>query len=314
MRHKTFIALLVAAFVLLMIPVLFAGSLSGIFSSVMAFPFEQIGALLRALSLSGSIGNGAAAALLAALCTAPVAFAFCKRRHKATAFEKAALCVFAAVLALVLVAMANPSRLVLVFPDSTAQMLPIAKGVMGCLAWSFAVLCLVLRLSGLFVAGGIKELSTYLCKVLYGLCFVFVGVIALSFGKDFMAAIVAKQRVMDGFMAVLRFVLSALPYVLDIAITLSLITMIKSFAAEDSESAAKCAQRLSKLSCVAIGLSAAATAAVNAVQVAFAKRLSNIAVSVDIPVVSIAFALLVLLLARLVVENGKLKADNDLFI
>ena len=32
-------------------------SLSGLFSTLIAFPFEQIGAGLRAMSLSGTVGN-----------------------------------------------------------------------------------------------------------------------------------------------------------------------------------------------------------------------------------------------------------------
>ena len=50
------------------------------------------------------------------------------------------------------------------------------------------------------------------------------------------------------------------------------------------------------------------------VAVLFSRFLSNISVNVEIPVVSLAFILLILILSRLIVENRKLQSDNDLFI
>jgi len=42
--------------------------------------------------------------------------------------------------------------------------------------------------------------------------------------------------------------------------------------------------------------------------------LSNINVTVDIPIISIAFTVMILLFSRLLIENKKLRDDNNLFI
>ena len=44
------------------------------------------------------------------------------------------------------------------------------------------------------------------------------------------------------------------------------------------------------------------------------KRLRSAALTVTLPLVPLAFCLAALILARLVQENRKLRADNDLFI
>lgn len=49
-------------------------------------------------------------------------------------------------------------------------------------------------------------------------------------------------------------------------------------------------------------------------QLMFSPSLSRIMTSLQIPVFSIAFTLFALLLTRIVVENRKLRDDNELFI
>ena len=44
------------------------------------------------------------------------------------------------------------------------------------------------------------------------------------------------------------------------------------------------------------------------------KPLGDRVVSMDIPVVSMAFVIMILLLTRLLIENKKLRDDNSLFI
>ena len=75
MKRKTFMILMGAVFAALMALELLVDGLPTVFSSVMAFPFEQVGAGLRALALSGNIGNGLALALCIALSFIPILFA-----------------------------------------------------------------------------------------------------------------------------------------------------------------------------------------------------------------------------------------------
>lgn len=314
MKRKSFLALMGAVFVALGALVLFARNMPAIFSSLLAFPFEQLGAGLRILSLSGRMGNGLALALCVSVSLLPTVFAFCLKSEKAYRGEKIALCCLSAVLFIVLLGMANPSRLLSEFPFVTEEFLPVVKGVMGCTVWSFVVLWLMLRLVRLFRGGDMTKLFGYLRVVLYALCLIFVSAITLSCGSTLLSDLSAKQQSMDGMLAVFRFVASALPYVLDIGITLSLLTLLDAFIAKNGDDTARYAESLSRRCCLALGITAAATAALNVIQLLLSRSLSDISVNVNIPVVSLAFILLVLLLSRLITENRRLQRDNDLFI
>ena len=77
MKRKTFFILLGIVFVLFAALALFVEGLPELFSSYVAFPFEQIGAGLRALSLTGSVGNGVALAICVGISLIPVILALC---------------------------------------------------------------------------------------------------------------------------------------------------------------------------------------------------------------------------------------------
>ncbi|MGN1192373.1 MAG: hypothetical protein ACI4S0_06835, partial [Dorea sp.] len=57
MRRRTYLGFLVVEGLVCIIFELLHMQFSNVFSSIVAFPFEQIGVLLRRLSLSGMIGN-----------------------------------------------------------------------------------------------------------------------------------------------------------------------------------------------------------------------------------------------------------------
>ena len=66
--------------------------------------------------------------------------------------------------------------------------------------------------------------------------------------------------------------------------------------------------------CTALVVTTASPAVVNAAQLLFLPRLSQADTAVEFPLISIVFTLILLLLSRLLVENKRLREDNDLFI
>ena len=92
MKRRSFIILMGAVFAALMALVLFVDGLPTVFSSVMAFPFEQVGAALRALALTGNIGNGFALALCIALSFLPILSVLRHRYEKDYLGENIVLC------------------------------------------------------------------------------------------------------------------------------------------------------------------------------------------------------------------------------
>lgn len=314
MKRKSLYILLGVELVALMALVLLTIELPSLFSSLLAFPFEQIGAGLRTLSLTGRLGNGLALAICGGVSILPLLLALRHRMEKNYARENAALYGLTVVLFLVFIAIANPTVLYAVFPNTTEEFLPVIKAVMGCTVWSVVVLWLVLRLLRLFNEGNTNKLLSYLRTLLYALCALFVGVIALSCGTILINGLADMQQSLDGVMAVVRFLAAALPYALDIVITLSALTLLDTLLSDDASGAVNCANNVSRRCCMALGVTTASEATLNVLQLVLAKWLSDVAVSLDIPFMSIAFVLAVLLFSRLIAENRQFKDDNDLFI
>ena len=314
MKRKSFIILMGAVFATLMALVLFVDGLPTFFSSVMAFPFEQVGAALRELALIGNIGNGFALALCIALSFLPTLLVLRHRCEKEYINENIVLCCMSIAVFITLFSMANPSKLLAAFPYFTAEALPVVKGVMGCMVWSFIILWAILRLVRLFRSGDTNKLLSYLRVTLHALCILFVAVIAISCGSALLDGLSTTQKSMDNMMAVIRFLASSLPYIFDIAITLSLLTLLDLYIEKNEDDTVRHAESLSKRCCLALGITAASTTILNVLQLLLSRFLSNISVNVEIPVVSLAFILLILILSRLIVENRKLQSDNDLFI
>ena len=88
MKHKTLMIMLVCEAALLFILVLLTNRFPGFFSSMFAFPFEQIAIGLKALSQTGRVGNGLAAALWVGISLLPLIPALRYRRDKAGVMEK----------------------------------------------------------------------------------------------------------------------------------------------------------------------------------------------------------------------------------
>lgn len=314
MKRKRLYVLLGAEFAALLILVLLTNEFPKLFSSLMAFPFEQSGAALRALSLSGQVGNGLALVIWAGISLSPLMSILRHKGEQSYKYESAALILLSIALFLVLYGMANPMMLCYAFPHMGDSALPVMKAIMGTAVWSITVLWVVLRLLRLFRAGDTNKLLGYLRAMLYTLCALFTGVIALSCGASLVSGLANAQRGPDGVMAVVRFLAAALPYTLDIAVTLSALTLLDALLSEKDCDVAKPADNLSKLCCISLGIVTASAAILNVFQLTFAQHLSDIAVTVDIPIMSLAFVLAALLAARLIAENRRLQNDNDLFI
>ena len=186
------------------------------------------------------------------------------------------------------------------------------KALPGTAVWSVVVLWGVLRLLRLFQSGDLPRLLGYLRSLLWGLCALFTLAMATSGGAALAAAL--DDDGADAAVGLVRALAAALPYALDIAITLRAQTLLSAVRSGDNEGVPRLAHDLSRHCCRALGVMSAAVAGVNLLQLLLAKRLSRVAVEVSIPLYSLAFVLCALLLSRLLEENGRLREDNDLFI
>ena len=199
-------------------------------------------------------------------------------------------------------------------PEAKSEYLAVVKAVMGVSVWSVIVLYIVLRLIRMFRSGDKVSLLSYMQLLLHILCLLFTAVTVISFGSGLTTSIEASQKALDNLIDLLRRAAVSVPYVLDIAIVMSTLNLFDIVMTDNQNGIVNAAERLSKICCIALGITTALTAFMNILQFFLMRWLSNVATTVNIPIGSIVFVGIVLLLSRLLVENKRLRDDNSLFI
>ena len=318
-------------------------SFAGVFPTVMAFPFEQIGFGLRALSLSGGPGNVAAIAVYVAFCLLPAAVLLALRKRRKFCGEDWLLALLCAVLFAVMYLMVNPGLIGVPLGGAAGSAgwagatgmsgaagiagtagTAIGKAMLGGLVYSILCGYFVLRLLRLFFFSTNVKLAGYMAVFL---CLLNVLFVYLVFGACFGALLDSVRSLQAGnignenllgasyvFLG-LQFVVDALPYVLDVVIAFAAIRLLDELRADRySAGAVAAVGRVSQLCAAALTTIVLSNIGFNLLQFLFSKSVMFINVSVDIPVLSIAFVLAALLLTRFVTDNKRLKDDNDMFI
>lgn len=314
MKRKTLVVLLGCESVMLTGLAILTNFFPTIFSSMLAFPFEQIAGGLRYVSQFGNIGNGLAMALWVGVSLIPTMLALKAGRSKETVQERIVLFLLPAVMMLALYGMMNPSLFCPTLLEGQKECIPVMKAILGATVWSVVVLYIIFRLLRMFVGGDTNQLMQYLKVLLLILCVFFTAVIFSACISDLIACLMDAQGVLDVVLSVIRFLVLSVPYAFDVAITISAIALLDVALTKEQIGIVESAAKLSQICCVALSITAASTAAYNVLQIVLMRHLSKIAASVDVPIISIAFTLMVLLVSRLLVENKQLRDDNDLFI
>lgn len=309
---------------------------AGTFPAVMAFPFQQLGAGLRMLSLSGSAENAAAIVLYLAAGMIPLAvFGWLKWTGRGCR-EDGMLVILSVLLLLTLYLMTNPGLIAVWFQNPVLSMDQAGEALLGCTFYSVLVCYLVLRIFHDCGKASTEKLQRGLVWLLYLLAAVFVYCI---FGSGFGGFVTGLRELKEGNTAVgggfwfgygqagspglmvsaifllLRYLATVLPYVTDIFVAFAGIRLLREIQTDRySEETGRASERLSRLCRISLSATVAAAAAVNLLQLAFIPMLYSIDGSVEIPLLSIIFTLAAFLLSRFIREDQRLKADHDLFI
>ena len=307
MDRKKLFTILAAESVFLIVLCALTMKLPDSFSSILNFPFEQIGAGLSALHGLGSIGAGTAYALLVGLSLLTAVPAV---RGKKTPVERAILVLFALSVFATLYVMMNPWSVTTPYDDARNY----AKLMFSITAWSVLILYLVVRVVRLLREGDRDTLTRYFDIALYALAMLCAEDIVVRGAGRVQTALVLSYSGIDFLFALLSYAAMALPYVLNIVIIIYVGEFMDAAWSGDAETLPQKAERLTKLCCESLVAMAAMTAGLNVLQVLFSELLTNISTSLQIPVFSIAFTLFALLFTRILVENRRLRDDNDLFI
>lgn len=292
------------------------------FGWAFAFPFKQIGLSLRALSLLSDAGNAAAVAIYFLLCLLPMLSLPLLRRKRRLAPEDALLALLSPLLFWVLYLAVNPALIgeSSVFPEMSAWGLTLLGGAVYSLLLTYGVL----RILRLFFTAGkarlIKHLGTALKATAAIFTFLIFGVFFSELTRPLLDADAGLIQGDDALFLnrtflFLRFLVSALPYGLDIAVIFSALDLLKEAAAgRYSEASLAAAGRLSRICRRTLVITMFSSLAFNLLQLPFMDVLMSVSVSIQLPLLPAFLAVAALILARLMGENKRLKDDNDMFI
>lgn len=331
MRRKHWIMLFAAeAAVCVLLTVLLRGS--GLFDAgILAFPFAQLGAGLRALSLMGGVWNVLAIALYLLLVAAVIGVAAWSyfrlfSRHE----EEWLLFVICVTFGVTLYAMVNPSWLQRRFFAARS----LGPAMLGGLFYTELIVYVLLRLLRSAAEADAKGLRRYVRWVLAALAAVFVysafadGLQGLlseletlrksnptpdEFPQMLVGVSAPSLLWTEGVIAA-RYLLHAAADGLGVWVILEALELLSAQDCGDAVRAADCAERIARKSTTALRVTLWCGVIVNVYQVVLAKLLRSIVLNVTLPLGSVALCLGALLLARLMQENRRLRADNDLFI
>ena len=269
----------------------------GVFD-LLSFPLEKSADFLGSLSLSGSVGNAVAVVIYAFICLIPVFVLLFRISRKTFVKTDSILVLMSAVLFAVIYLLINPSEMGLHGMGEEASMVAFSF-------WSLLVGYLVLKFAEILKNTEGKRTERLLSVVLkiIGAVFMF-ALCTLEFTK-------AEVGIVTVFSALN----SVLPAILGIRTVFFALDLLTEFSLDRySENTVREADKLSRFCILALELTVGVSALLSVLQLRFINELSSVNFSVEIPLVSIGFILLLLMLSGFIKESKALKEDNDSFI
>ena len=287
----------------------------------LAFPWGSIGAGLRVLSLSGSVGNVAACGLYALLCLLPAGIALRDIRHHWP------LVGFSAVL--------GPALYFLINPGLLAQRMgglpqEVVVAMLGQLIWAVALACAVWLLLGALHRRSLNT-SSLLHGMQIGLCLLDGAFVVSVFGvgvldlRGQIAAVRQANTMLDNtafgtlnptaLFLVCGWLVQSLPALLNLGIVHGLLQLVKlakadRFAPGMAQAAAHCGTLAGGAAAVDVTVQAMFLA----VQLCAAGQLHQMNSGLHIALLPVLFAVAALLFSRWLAEGCALREENEGFI
>ncbi len=298
-------------------------------------PFDEIGSLLRVMSLSGGAGNALAVAMYTILCLIPAAFLIIKLARKRAKAEDALLAVMSGYLFYLMYMMVNPGLLSSLSIGSE----DFGKAVLGGVFWSILIGWLVLKLlryvKGKETPGLLRMLGILfvLAAVIIVFNAAYIGVADLKVDIEAVKAgnTSTSDPMFSGLMGegfntaadlaptitflVFRFVTGLIPVVTDILILLAAKKLAERLNADRfSLDVIGVSEKLARLCRYAVVIIVLSSIALNIIQLLAAGSLLTMDFVNNIPLGSVILALVMLLLSRYFAESRKIKRENEMFV
>lgn len=322
MKRGIFIGILVAEALACIVLCFLKASFSGAFSTALAFPFEQIGMGLRALSLSGSVGNAVAIVVYIVISLLPAIILLVLRKKRKLQAEDGLLVVLSILLFVVLYLMINPGFIDIPITDMDGA--AFGKAMLGSVMYSVLIGYLTLRILRLFFVGGTDKLIHYMAVMLGLLNVIFVYLIFGAGLNNLIQSIVTLRADNAGYeyllglsyvCLILQFIVGVLPVILNVLIVFTALRLLDELLKDRySAETLAVAECMSKQCVLVLVVTILSNIGLNLFQLLFTRSLMVHDSTVQVPVFSIIFVLAVLLLTRFFAANKQLKEDNDMFI
>ena len=293
---------------------------TGIIGFLAAFPFAQIGLGLRALSLSGPAGNGAAVALYVLLSLLPLGWLGLRAARKRPLYwEDSLAALLTPLLFWVLYRMVNPGSLGALFGG--AELVDMGRMILGASVWSVAVAYAILRLLRAFGRGGQGRLLRWLDRLLAAACALLTAALAWGLvrgGMDNVAALAAANTTVPTLgvcFAVLRAAVDVLPYGLELWVIFAVFPLTAALA-DDPYGAAvvPAAERLARRCRTSVAALVLAQAGFNLLQLPLAGAIRTSSFWIQLPLFDLGVVLAVMLAADVLAGSRRLKEENDSFV
>lgn len=295
-------------------------------SYILSFPFGYVGSFLRALSLKGGALNVAAWVLyvLVALLPAGV-YVWMKAKRLAVKLDLW-LVFLSGYLFYAIYFMVNPASFSSVLPEMAGMMLNVGF-------YAFLFCYLVLRMLGWIRTGKRSALvkGLRLMLVILVVCFgieLIAGIVAIPQGVQALkAGNTAFQQVTDivaggpGMLAfscltlVLQKIVQMIPAACGLVISFFALKLLRAVA-EDlySDEAIERCKKLGLLCSRTLAIVVISQVLMNGFQILFHRSILSLNMTANLPVASVFYTIVVLLITSYMKENQELKQENDAFI
>ncbi len=322
-NHRLLITGLAAEAVVCIIAALLQAAPGSLFTSAVTFPFEQLGKGLRMLSLAGAAGNVGAWVIYCLIGLLPAAVLLWHVARKKYHPEDLLLAVLSLLLFVSLYLFINPAYFGNLMP--MAGLSDGGKLMFGAAIYSLLLGYIILRalrsFSTMETDGRIVRLKWLINAIAAAFIFI-ICFVNLSESLEMIKKIHesntgagSEMLLLTTFFQWLSYAAVSLPYALDIAILLMCRTLLKALKKDRyGDDTVTAAGRLAKACKKVVIINVLTCIALNIAQLLLSTQLLNANYSIQIPLLSIALVLAVLLISEYFAGDNKLKKENDLFI
>lgn len=292
---------------------------------ILAFPYGQIGAILRMLSVSGSVGNVLAWVLYILISLIPAAVWVLLYRRGKTMAEDLFLWAFSVLLLIFLYMTVNPSVLFALTGAST-KVVSVSMLVSSCAVTLDSLILLYFMIRLLHYCRKIEDqkLIRNLRYFFYVVGFVLVMVFFTGGLSGFIEAMEKVKEGNTGFGAsftctyvllALKQVVEYLPVLAEWILALFAIWLLSAMEQDIyGEETVKAAERMARICPALLLVTLSLTVLCNILNLFWQSESYQVSLSVNVPLFYIGYSIVLLLISRSLAAGRRLKQDHDLFI